>query len=68
MQRKFLGQMNIPAFVNPDNFGQGVELLMSDVLWVPIVQFGSGYDIENVSLLFTSDDYVDGLWSNYTVT
>lgn len=68
MQRKFLGQMNIPAFVNPDNFGQGVELLMSDVLWVPIIRFGSGYDIENVSLLFTSDDYVDGLWSNYTVT
>ena len=68
MQRKFLGQMNIPAFVNPDNFGQGVELLMSDVLWVPFIDFGSGYDIENVSLLFTSDDYVDGLWSNYTVT
>lgn len=68
MQRKFLGQMNIPAFVNPDNFGHSVELLMSDVLWVPIIQFGSGYDIENVSLLFTSDDYVDGLWSNYTVT
>ena len=68
MQRKFLGQMNIPAFVNPDNFGQGVELLMSDILWVPFIDFGSGYDIENVSLLFTSDDYVDGLWSNYTVT
>lgn len=68
MQRKFLGQMNIPAFVNPDNFGHSVELLMSDVLWVPFIDFGSGYDIENVSLLFTSDDYVDGLWSNYTVT
>ena len=60
--------MNIPAFVNPDNFGHGVELLLSDILWVNSIQFGSGYDIENVSLLFTSDDYVDGLWSNYTVT
>ena len=68
MQRKFQGQMNIPAFVNPDNFGHSVELLMSDILWVPFIYFGSGYDIENVSLLFTSDDYVDGLWSNYTVT
>lgn len=63
--RRFQGQMNIPAFVNPDNFGHSVELLMSDVLWVPFIDFGSGYDIENVSLLFTSDDYVDGLWSNY---
>lgn len=68
MQRKFLGQMNIPAFVNPDNFGQGVELLLSDILWVNSIQFGSGHEIESVSLLFTSDDYVDGLWSNYTVT
>lgn len=62
---KFQGQMNIPAFVNPDNFGHGVELLMSDILYVHNLQFGSGYEIENVSLLFTSDDYVDGLWSNY---
>lgn len=65
IQRKFEGSMNIPAFVNPDNFGHSVELLMSDILWVPFIYFGSGYDIENVSLLFTSDDYVDGLWSNY---
>lgn len=65
--RKFQGQMNIPAFVNPDNFGHGVELLMSDVLWVPFIDFGSGHEIETVSLLFTSDDYVDGLWSNYTL-
>ena len=41
---------------------------MSDILWVPFIDFGSGYDIETVSLLFTSDDYVDGLWSNYTLT
>jgi hypothetical protein len=60
--------MNIPAFVNPDNFGHSVELLMSDILWVPIIQFGSGYDIENVSLQFTSDDYASGLWSNYKLT
>lgn len=65
IQRKFEGSMNIPAFVNPDNFGHGVELLLSDILWVNSIQFGSGHDIENVSLLFTSDDYVDGLWSNY---
>lgn len=65
IQRKFEGQMNIPAFVNPDNFGHGVELLLSDILWVHSIQFGSGYEIENVSLQFTSDDYVDGLWSNY---
>ena len=57
--------MNIPAFVTPDNFGQGVELLMSDILYVHNLQFGSGYEIENVSLQFTSDDYVGGLWSNY---
>lgn len=63
--RRFQGQMNIPAFVNPDNFGQGVELLMSDILYVHNLQFGSGYEIESVSLQFTSDDYVDGLWSNY---
>ena len=68
IQRKFEGSMNIPAFVNPDNFGHGVELLLSDILWVNSIQFGSGYEIENVSLQFTSDDYVDGLWSNYTVT
>ena len=65
--RRFQGQMNIPAFVNPDNFGHSVELLMSDVLWVPFIDFGSGYDIENVSLQFTSDDYVGGLCSNYTL-
>ena len=41
---------------------------MSDILWVPIIQFGSGYDIENVSLQFTSDDYASGLWSNYKLT
>ena len=41
---------------------------MSDVVWIPVIHVVSGYDIENVSLLFTSDDYVDGLWSNYTVT
>lgn len=63
--RKFQGQMNIPAFVNPDNFGHSVELLMSDILYVHNLQFGSGYEIESVSLQFTSDDYVDGLWSNY---
>lgn len=63
--RRFQGQMNIPAFVNPDNFGHGVELLMSDILYVHNLQFGSGYEIESVSLQFTSDDYVDGLWSNY---
>ena len=68
IQRKFEGSMNIPAFVNPDNLGHGVELLLSDILWVNSIQFGSGYEIENVSLQFTSDDYVDGLWSNYTVT
>ena len=66
--RKFQGQMNIPAFVNPDNFGHSVELLMSDILWVPFIDFGSGYDIENVSLQFTSDDYASGLWSNYKLT
>lgn len=65
IQRKFQGQRNIPAFVNPDNFGHGVELLMSDILYVHNLQFGSGYEIESVSLQFTSDDYVDGLWSNY---
>ena len=68
IQRKFEGQMNIPAFVNQDNFGQGVELLLSDILWLNSLQFGSGYEIENVSLHFTSDDYVGGLWSNYTLT
>lgn len=65
IQRKFEGSMNIPAFVNPDNFGHGVELLLSDILWVHSIQFGSGHEIESVSLQFTSDDYVDGLWSNY---
>lgn len=65
IQRKFEGSMNIPAFVNPDNFGNGVELLLSDILWVHSIQFGSGHEIESVSLQFTSDDYVDGLWSNY---
>ena len=68
MQRKLLGQMNIPAFVNPDNFGHSVELLLSDILWVNSIQFGSGYEIENVSLQFTSDDYASGLWSNYKLT
>lgn len=68
IQRKFQGQMNIPAFVNPDNFGHGVELLLSDILWVNSIQFGSGYKIESVSLSLTSDDYVDGLWSNYILT
>ena len=68
IQRKFEGQMNIPAFVDPDNFGQGVEVLLSDVLWLNSLQFGSGYELENVSLLLTSDDYADGLWSNYTLT
>ena len=68
IQRKFEGSMNIPAFVNPDNFGHGVELLLSDILWVNSIQFGSGYDIENVSLQFTSDDYASGLWSNYKLT
>ena len=68
IQRKFEGSMNIPAFVNPDNFGHGVELLLSDILWVNSIQFGSGYEIENVSLQFTSDDYASGLWSNYKLT
>lgn len=67
LQRKFQGQRNIPAFVNPDNFGHSVELLMSDILWVNSIQFGSGYEIESVSMIFTSDDYVDCLWSNRPV-
>ena len=52
----------------PVKTAASMELLISDILWVPIIQFGSGYEIENVSLQFTSDDYASGLWSNYKLT
>lgn len=68
IQRKFEGRLDIPAFINPDNFGHGTELMLSDLLWLHSIQFGPGYEIENVSLLLTSDDYAGGLWSNLTVT
>ncbi len=64
IQRKFEGQMNIPAFVDPDNFSHGTELMLSDLLWLHSIQFEDGYEIESVSLSLRSDDH--GMWSSRT--
>ena len=60
IQRKAKGEMNIPAFVNVANLGQGTSFMISDLLYIHSIQFGNRYSIENVSLSMTSDDY--GLW------
>ena len=62
IQRKVKGEMNIPVFVNAANFGQGTNMLISDLLYIHSIQFGDNYIIEDVSFSLTCDDY--GLWSS----
>lgn len=65
MLRKVKGKMSIPTFVNPSNFGKGVDKLIGDLLHIHSIQFGDNYTIENVSISMTSNDY--GVWSSSTL-
>ena len=65
IRRKFEGKLDIPVFVNQNNFGHGTELVLSDLLWLQSIQFEDNYKIESVSLSLKSDDY--GIWSSRTV-
>lgn len=65
IQRKIKGEIDIPVFINADNFGKGTDLLLRDLLYIHSIQFGDDYKIENVSLSMTSDDY--GMWNSRAV-
>ena len=54
--RKVKGEIDIPCFINSANFGQGQDILISDLLWIYGIQFGDNYTIENVGLSMSSDD------------
>lgn len=64
MLRKVKGKIDIPAFINPANYGQLTDKLMSDILTVFSIQFGDNYMIEGASLSRNSDDH--GVWSGST--
>lgn len=63
MLRKLKGEMNLPTFVNPANFGNGVDKIIGDLLLIHSIQFGDNYTIENVSISMTSNDY--GMWNSF---
>ena len=58
MLRKVKGEINIPGFwVNPANYGQLTDKLMSDMLTVWRIQFGGSYTIEGASIVRNSYGY-----------
>lgn len=61
--RKVKGEMNLPTFVNPANFGKGADKLIGDLLHIHSIQLGDNYTIEYVSISMTSDGY--GVWTSH---